>query len=216
VVQGDGADLELLLGDGEGEFDRLAMPGVTGSLTVTDSRITAHGHRITATGVEQLEIEGTDGRETINASAFSGFLYAFGLGGRDSITAGSGGSYVDGGDGDDTLTGGSNSDVFFGGAGNDALNGGGGDDQLSGGVGIDVLNGGAGFDVLFGEEGSDMLDGGADDDYLDGGADIDVLLGGSGADVFVMDASAPVWFLEQFLWDFNAAQGDSVFDPNNP
>jgi Ca2+-binding RTX toxin-like protein len=72
-----------------------------------------------------------------------GKVIAYGLGGDDTIRAGSVRKPVRfiGGDGDDRLIGGRSHDLLLGGLGNDRLRGGEGDDLLIGGLGSDHIRG---------------------------------------------------------------------------
>lgn len=112
----------------------------------------------------------------------------YGLGGDDSINAGSGENVVYGGVGNDTIDGGIDRDTLSGDAGNDFLAGNDQDDRLSGGDGNDELRGENGADTLFGEGGADDLSGGDGTDTLSGGAANDVLAGGLGNDAISGDA----------------------------
>ncbi len=143
---------------------------------------------------------GGDGDDTLDASATSVPIFAFGDAGEDVLTGGRGRDELHGGDDKDTIRGGSGADILFGDGGDDCIRGGDGDDQLFGNDGEDLLNGGkgndkldggdgndglSGFDgddMLLGGSGNDTLVGGKGNDKLDGGADIDICLGGEGAD----------------------------------
>jgi Ca2+-binding RTX toxin-like protein len=100
-------------------------------------------------------------------------LHANGLGGDDSITVGSVGSFevtASGGSGNDTLIGGGSSETFLGGSGNDTITPGGGLDVVSADEGDDKVNvrdktadlarGGAGNDSVIADRAKlDILDG---------------------------------------------------------
>lgn len=113
-----------------------------------------------------------------------GGVYAYGLEGRDRISATELAVSVvfEGGLGDDFLSGGKAADTLRGGGGNDVLVGGKGDDQLFGGDGSDVLFGDSGSDRLWGDAGNDFLYGGSGNDWLWGGLGNDWLLGQLGDD----------------------------------
>jgi hypothetical protein len=82
--------------------------------------------------IQAAGLTGGPSDNVLDASAFNGPVYLFGLGGND------------------TLLGGPKNDVLVGGDGNDSLSGGGGSDVLIGGLGSDVLDGGKGNDLLIG------------------------------------------------------------------
>src|SRR5205085_1532867 len=144
-----------------------------------------------AGGGDFLTITGTAGADAITVGsaglaqrsqielARMEFFKFFGLGGNDSLAAGSllagTQTWMVGDAGNDTLVGGRDSDTFEGGIGNDIafgynvadlsilnngedlLVGGAGEDELHGGFGDDVLLGGPGFDALYGHAGNDFL-----------------------------------------------------------
>jgi Ca2+-binding RTX toxin-like protein len=156
--------------------------------------------------------EGTDAADTIDASASTRRIVAYGggdtiLGGAsgDRLVGEAGDDSLAGNDGDDEFLGGADDDTLDGGAGNDTLQGGDGADSLRGSDGDDSLLGGDGDDTLMAEEGADTLDGGegtggnatfgidtlrgienvrgtADNDSLTGDAGDNLLDGGAGAD----------------------------------
>ena len=83
------------------------------------------------------EINGTEGRDTLNGTANDDLIN--GLGGRD-VLKGLGGN--------DTLNGSAGNDNLQGGFGNDVLNGDAGDDLLITGFGNDIATGGEGNDLF--------------------------------------------------------------------
>ena len=119
-------------------------------------------------------ITGTDGDDTINASAWTGGgISIFGLAGVDVLRGGSGNDYIDAGQDDDSLYGNGGHDDLRGGLGNDTLEGGDGDDYVDW---YDYYVNGYAY-----ENGADQLLGGAGDDWIystqvdtfQGGADYD-------------------------------------------
>jgi len=124
-----GADQDSLIG-GKG-IDRL-VESANGDFTLIDGSLSGALGNDTLSLIEEAELTGGDGDNTINASTFSGKTFLFG------------------GDGDDTLTGGKGGGLIVGGAGNDSMIGGIGRDVLIGGLGADILKGGAGEDLLIG------------------------------------------------------------------
>jgi pimeloyl-ACP methyl ester carboxylesterase len=123
-----------------------------------DLRVTVNGEKslFVANDVQQIEIAGFDGDDTIGIAADVAIR-----------------SVVDGGNGNDRV---------FGGGGKDVIEGGGGDDEISGGSGNDALNGGTGSDVIYGGIGRDVIHGGPGDDTLVGGDGRDRIRGGKGLD----------------------------------
>jgi len=129
---------------------------------------------------DQLEIRGTDKRDTISVESSSGNLrvlmngklrktvplsFVTGIviyagGGNDNVSISNRitiAAVIHGGTGNDDIYGGGGGDQIFGDGGNDVLFGRDGDDWLYGGYGSDRLDGQNGRDHLFGEEGSDVL-----------------------------------------------------------
>jgi Ca2+-binding RTX toxin-like protein len=98
-----------------------------------------------ATAVENLDVEGLGGDDTIIGQNGIGTLTHL------TIDGGAGDDTIQGGDGDDTLNGGSGSDSVNGGRGSDVALLGGGDDSFT-------WNPGDGSDVVEGQAGSDDLD----------------------------------------------------------
>ena len=140
---------------------------------LTDTQVTGTGTD-THQDIENFELKGGPGNNTIDASQFS----------LSSVT-------IIGGDGDDILKGGSQSDSIYGGSGNDTLYGNGGKDHLWGGDDLDqlwggdlgdILDGGDHDDELYGEDGDDTLYGWQGDDMLHGHDGMDELFGGSDHD----------------------------------
>jgi Ca2+-binding RTX toxin-like protein len=98
------------------------------------------------------------GDDALDDSPFSLEPVQYGLGGDDTLIAGSDvPSALYGGDDEDFLSGGSESDELFGERGNDFLNGDQGDDTIHGGSGDDEIEGQFGDDLLYGGTGSDAF-----------------------------------------------------------
>ncbi|NJC42275.1 Ca2+-binding RTX toxin-like protein [Brevundimonas alba] len=163
----------------------------------------------------QIDFDGGDGNDTLNASAAINRIVALGDVGADILTTGSGNDDLSGGAGNDILIGGAGDNVLSGGSGVDTVNysaagqavhvdlndgvassnGMGGVDTLSG---IENLFGTAFNDVLIGEAsnnrligglGSDYLIGLDGNDYLDGGTGAaNALQGGMGDDTYIVSA----------------------------
>lgn len=129
-----------------------------------------------------IMFSGGEGNDTLDASATSVPIFAFGDAGEDMLTGGRGRDELHGGDDKDTIRGGSGADILIGDGGDDCIRGGDGDDQLFGNDGKDLLNGGKGNDKLDGGDGDDGLSGFDGDDMLLGGDGSDTLVGGKGKD----------------------------------
>ena len=116
--------------NGLGGTDKLIAAGNV-NFTLTNTTLTRSvGGAIALASIEQAELTGGVGNNTINAASFSGQVK------------------LDGDAGNDTLTGGSGIAILLGGAGNDILNAGTGRTVMIGGLGIDTLNGGSNDDLL--------------------------------------------------------------------
>jgi Ca2+-binding RTX toxin-like protein len=113
---------------------------------------------------------GGDGNDTLDASATSVPIFAFGDAEDDSLIGGRGADTLQGGDGRDVLAGNSGADVLNGNAGNDTITGGAGNDLLNGGDDNDSLDGGTGNDAVAGFAGDDVIRGGTGTDTLAGGS----------------------------------------------
>jgi Ca2+-binding RTX toxin-like protein len=106
---------------GSGGPDRVVVSADVNFTLSAASLTSSQGSAVTLSGVEEAELTGGGGNNTINASGFSG-----------STT-------LSGGGGDDTLSGGSGIDSILGGAGADTINSlTGGNDRINGGVGNDT------------------------------------------------------------------------------
>jgi Ca2+-binding RTX toxin-like protein len=151
---------------------------------------------LTADGVEQAEINGRKGDDTVSAvgnAAVGGI--------QNPLTLGDGLLVLEGGNQNDALRGGAGADKLDGGTQDDDLNGGGGNDSLDGGSENDSLDGGVGADNMIGNTGTDIAtyadqtgavnvtldgvanDGGTPDNSGDNvQTDVENVNGGAGAD----------------------------------
>ena len=122
-------------------------------------------------GIEGAFIIGDSAGNKVDASEFTGSLFASGGGGADTLLGGTSpfGDVLLGDGGNDFVRGGHGPDVLFGGRGRDRLKGQAGKDLLRGEGGNDFLSGGAKNDRLFGGGGSDTMDGGGGRDLCNGG-----------------------------------------------
>ena len=196
LTGGMGAD-QLLGGLGD---DSLIQFSNFSQQKLTDTQVTGTGTD-THQDIEEFELQGGAGNNTIDASQFTlGSVTIMGGQGNDvlkggtqsdSLLGGSGNDTLYGNGGKDHLWGGDDLDKLWGGDLGDILDGGdhddelygeGGDDTLYGWQGNDTLHGHDGIDELFGGSGHDVLWGGAKDDYLVGDSGNDKLYGGTGDD----------------------------------
>ena len=155
--------------------DTLAAVGNT-NWDLNDTRlVSAGGGKILFDDIEKASLTGGAGKNSLNASLFSGDATLIGGGDNDLIRGGSG---------SDILYGGTGNDRIYGGPGDDNLNGQDGNDQLWGEAGEDTLRGGNNNDWLWGGDDNDWLNGEAGDDILQAGLGDDTLLGGTGVDLY--------------------------------
>lgn len=127
LIAGNSTGVDLLLED------------VAGIVTLTATALTVNGVADTLSGFERFSLTGSDGNDTITATAMTLAITLNGGAGNDSLTGGASADQLNGGDDNDTLV---------GGAGNDTLAGEAGADRLTGGAGVDQLNGGSELDLV--------------------------------------------------------------------
>jgi Ca2+-binding RTX toxin-like protein len=143
-----------------------------GAVLINGGAVSVQGGSPTVVNVQQIQVFGLDGKDTIALDEANGALPK---------------AILTGGNGNDTLTGGSGTDQLFGQVGNDTLLGKGGADSLFGGLGNDVLTGGDANDQIRGESDDDRMiwNPGDDTDLNEGGAGSDTVEvnGGGGAEV---------------------------------
>jgi serralysin len=186
--------------NGAGGDDKLIAAGNV-NFTLTDQTLTrSTGGAIALTSIEQAELIGGAGNNTINAAAFTGRVKIDGAAGNDTITSGSGIALLLGGAGNDVINAGSGRSLMIGGLGLDRLTGGSNDDLLIDGQTVHDGNAAA-LDSLLAEWASSnsYLDrvahltgtsGGANGSTHLGGDNVihdtavDVLFGGDGDDLF--------------------------------
>jgi Ca2+-binding RTX toxin-like protein len=189
--------------DGDGGTDTI-VEGADTDFILSDSSLGGLGVDSLAE-IEQANLAGGLGNNTIDAWAFSGSTTLFGLAGNDSLAGGLGVDSLVGGAGNDTLAGSLSNDILIGSVGNDTLDGGGGNDTVDFGgspnaVHVTLKNGnakgdgrdrlsaietvfGSAFnDVLLGNDLSNVLFGGAGNDRISGLGGDDILGGGLGLD----------------------------------
>ncbi|MGE0152697.1 MAG: calcium-binding protein [Reyranellaceae bacterium] len=195
---------------GDGGFDTLLLNDGSDVLTAWDGDVQGgalvygNGGSQRLTGVELVLAGGGEDYVLLNHLStgggdpnriFSESITIAGMGGSDTVFAGSGNDVLWGdalgnaagaaGDGNDFLAGGAGSDTIYGAGGDDVLHTGGGQlvgidqERAFGGDGNDTLYGGGGVDSLYGGAGDDRIENagsGAAGEYFDGGAGADILL----------------------------------------
>lgn len=129
--------------------DRL-VETTTGSVKLTNTKLTGSLGTDSLAGIEEAELTGGMGNNKLDASLFTGDTTLSGGAGNDTLLGSSGNDALLGGEGKDSLVGGVGSDTLIGGLGNDTLFGGDDDDTLIGGGGVDSLNGNLGADTGIG------------------------------------------------------------------
>ena len=127
---------------------------------------TGNDSSIQTGGIDGNLVYGGPGNDNITVH---GKGRAWGQDGKDTISADSEGSRVDGGKGNDLIYGGAGRQILTGGDGNDTVRGGTGNDLIYGSPGNDILYGNRGADALYGNSGNDKLYGGPGKDTLSGG-----------------------------------------------
>ncbi len=166
--------------DGGSGFDKVVMTdaengmhvyvdgfgnGYMDSYSVSQIPDVAQGYTEFYTELKSVEaFEGTDMDDTIEFYTLFGNNSAWGKGGNDTISLGSGSDMAWGGEGDDDIFGGGHDDTLFGDEGADTIRGGAGVDTMTGGSGADTFvwtnsDGDGSIDVITDFElGSDTLD----------------------------------------------------------
>jgi Ca2+-binding RTX toxin-like protein len=176
VIKGGEGDDGLIPGPvndeldgGPGTFD-IVLSGGNVNFKITDTTLTGLGTDVLK-GIEGAFIIGDSAGNKVDASAFTGSLFASGGGGADTLLGGTSpfGDFLLGDGGNDFIRGDDGPDFLFGGRGRDRLKGQRGKDLLRGEGGNDFLSGGAKKDRLFGGGGSDTMDGGTGRDLCNGG-----------------------------------------------
>jgi len=122
--------------------------GGTGDLTLTKvsnnanqviSAKAATGKIVISTLTETATVELGSNDDTVTVTTAGRAVTAYGYGGNDTITLGSGGGKAYGGEGNDKLTGGAGADTLDGGAGNDTIAAGKAKNTVTLGAGNDVV-----------------------------------------------------------------------------
>ena len=168
-----------------------AGAGIDTVKTSVDYTLATNVENMIYIGTGAATLSGNILNNSIDASAATAAITAFGGIGSDRI---------DGGSAADRLQGGDGSDFIYGNDGNDAV---------WGGAEYDRLHGQAGDDSLIGEAGTDELNGGDGNDRLNGGAGADSMGGGAGADLFIYNSDAVDGSTDR-IFNFNRNQGDQI------
>ena len=124
----------------------MAFARLNGRLHSDSPVITALGAEPGDTDPQRLDIQGTQGADTLTGTEVPDQIYAYG--GDDLVSGLGGDDYINAGDGDDRLFGGEGDDTLLGGNGSDVIDGGGGDDFFNQAAdnAVDRLIGGSGAD----------------------------------------------------------------------
>jgi len=132
LAGGDGADLlegndldNFIIG-GRGDDQILGGAGTDtvvetrdADMLLTDTSLAIGMELDDLIGIEQAILRGGDTANVLDATAFTGATWLYGLGGNDVLYGGSGNDSLYGGDGDDVLRGNGGDDPLAGGRGND-------------------------------------------------------------------------------------------------
>lgn len=232
---GDGNDT-LLAGYGDnvdggshaGVGDRLSLSllGAPSGQTIDFRQASLSIGGGTITGIESLLwVQGSNFDDTINAgnnpSYITGGNTVLGMGGNDTLIAGTSTSSIDGGDGDDYIDGSLAGSSYYGGAGNDTIITAGNAASFAyGNDGNDLIyatweaRGGAGNDVInvvlaqfswgyWGDEGDDQIYGNSNADFILGGSGADLIEGGAGNDIIGSANENPLGY-QALAFDFGA------------
>jgi VCBS repeat-containing protein len=182
-----------------GTSDQASTPAVyTGSGDTNDFD--------TAVSTSSSAVQGTAFGDTINLVGNNADIVN-GLGGNDTINAGSGQDTVYAGDGNDVVNGGGQNDILYGQAGSDTIHGDAQNDTVYGGSGNDTLYGDDNNDAVYGGSGADVIDAGGGNDDIVGGYGADQLHGGLGGDTFIFLGTRDTG---DTIDDFSVAQGDKL------
>jgi Ca2+-binding RTX toxin-like protein len=139
LVGSTGSTIDGGAGIDELTIDYAGQVGAVANIILNSAGNGTGANGITIQNIELFTLDGSDGNDSIDASAttYSNTLYGHG--------------------GNDTFRGGSANDLLDGGIGNDSLVGNGGDDSLDGGAGNDRAIGGTGNDVYTIDSLSDVV-----------------------------------------------------------
>jgi Ca2+-binding RTX toxin-like protein len=174
------------------------------NMTLTNTSLSREGGNTdTISNIEQVNLTGGDGHNTINAAAFTGAVTLNGAAGDDNLTSSNSNDRLTGGSGSDTITGGdgtdllvevldinmilTNSSLTSNSVGNNDILSSIEQASLTGGSSNNILDASAfaGPVTLSGEAGEDNLVGGNSNDRLSGGIGSDTIAGGNGTDILV-------------------------------
>jgi Ca2+-binding RTX toxin-like protein len=211
VLSGMGGDDTLMGGEGDDTLDGgdgtdTVVQTIDNDMTLTDTSLTGMGND-TLISIEIAALTGGASDNLLDASAFSGQAFLYGMGGDDTLMGGAGNDTLDGGDGVDTVEQTADVDMTLT---DTSLTGMGLDTLIS--IEMAVLTGGAGNNILnaLGFSGPVILNGGAGDDTLIGGAGDDELVGGDGTDTVVQEVDADMILTDDSLTGMGTDYLDSI------
>lgn len=111
-----GAGNNFIVESRDADFVLASTSLTTATLTITD----LSGSELDSlTDIQRVQLTGGAGNNLMDASAFTGQVYLYGLGGSDQLYGGSGDDNLYGGDGEDTLRGNGGNDMLVGGSDSD-------------------------------------------------------------------------------------------------
>lgn len=141
-----GADTTDTFIKGGTDSDFISFEGNFQNVIVTDTLFQLDAYSLSDHQVEGIYLNGTDGDDVLDGSAFSGTTFFNGLKGDDLLKAGQGGSQLQDFEGTNTLIGGAGADTIYGALGLNHIETGAGDDFVFGSVSIQYLDMGTGQD----------------------------------------------------------------------
>lgn len=137
--------MNIFVDGGSGPGDSLVMEGTRRDdiMIVRGSEVSMGDLDVVFQNMDMLILEGSDGDDTLDATASEAPINILNGGRGDDLLLGS--------DGDDRMFGGEGMDTLRGGPGNDNMSGGAGQDRLYGQAGRDLMNGGRDNDIVMQE-----------------------------------------------------------------
>ena len=107
-----GAGNNFIVESRDADFVLASTSLTAATLTITDLSASEFD---SLTDIQRVQLTGGAGNNLMDASAFTGQVYLYGLGGSDQLYGGSGDDYLYAGDGEDTLRGNGGNDMLVGG-----------------------------------------------------------------------------------------------------
>ncbi|MFO0936356.1 MAG: calcium-binding protein [Gemmataceae bacterium] len=136
-LTGNGGDDQLygdindsVLSAGAGTNDILTIIGESKVVTITNTLLTVNGKKYANFGAETVNLEGSEGNDSLIAPNYTGNVGYSAYGGDDVIVTGSGNDSIYGGDGADSMTTGGGDDFISADAQDLAFNAGSGNNQM--------------------------------------------------------------------------------------